>query len=273
MVRSVREDGSRLSTIEDLKDSGFGRPPPRHGLKLLFWFANECVAFNHNGNMLVQCHPERGDFGFHYFGNFEKILPVLLRDHRESYFEVGNLNTETYSKAEDLPDYVRKDYGLSLGYRQCNKDRIIIRLRQGDVTATYVTEHKEDGGRGEFDSERTHLVNPDLIRIIRDPELELATFLDQTGYMGLSLRERLLRAFKQKSDVISGEYDSEPPERSGPDQNTWDDLVRTTWDPEQHQTTSQLGLSLRQRFTSVFVVMLVVLLVITLIVLVILGKL
>ncbi|XP_041729617.1 uncharacterized protein LOC121560774 [Coregonus clupeaformis] len=228
MVRSVREDGSRLSTIEDLKDSGFGRPPPRHGLKLLFWFANECVAFNHNGNMLVQCHPERG---------------------------------------------VRKDYGLSLGYRQCNKDRIIIRLRQGDVTATYVTEHKEDGGRGEFDSERTHLVNPDLIRIIRDPELELATFLDQTGYMGLSLRERLLRAFKQKSDVISGEYDSEPPERSGPDQNTWDDLVRTTWDPEQHQTTSQLGLSLRQRFTRVFVVMLVVLLVITLIVLVILGKL
>lgn len=196
MVRSVREEGSQLSTIQDLKNSGFGRPPPRHGLKLLFWFANECVAFNHHGNMLVQCHPEMEEFGFHYFGNFEEILPVLSRDCRESYFEVGNLNTETYSKAEDLPDYVSQDYGLSLGYRQCNKDRIIIRLKQGDVTATYVTEHKEDGGRGEFDSERTHLVNPDLIRIIRDPELELATFLDQTGYMGLSLRDRLLRAFK-----------------------------------------------------------------------------
>ncbi|XP_024254280.2 uncharacterized protein LOC112231751 [Oncorhynchus tshawytscha] len=148
MVRSVREECNQLSTIQDLKDSGFGRPPPRHGLKLLFWFANECVAFNHHGNMLVKCHPERGDFGFHYFGNFEEILPVLSRDRRESYFEVGNLNTETYSKAEDLPDYVSQDYGLSLGYRLCNKDRIIIRLKQGDVKATYVTEHKENGGRG-----------------------------------------------------------------------------------------------------------------------------
>ncbi|XP_014051127.1 uncharacterized protein isoform X1 [Salmo salar] len=268
MVRSVREEGSQLSTIQDLKNSGFGRPPPRHGLKLLFWFANECVAFNHHGNMLVQCHPEMEEFGFHYFGNFEEILPVLSRDCRESYFEVGNLNTETYSKAEDLPDYVRKDYRLSLGYRQCNKDRIIIRLKQGDVTATYVTEHKEDGGRGEFDSERTHLINPDLIRIIQDPELELATFLDQTGYMGLSLRDRLLRAFKQISDVISWE----PSEQSGPDQTTLDSLVRPTWDPEQDQTTSLLGLSLRERCTRVFVVIIVVLLVITLIVLVILGK-
>ncbi|XP_035645011.1 uncharacterized protein LOC118395370 [Oncorhynchus keta] len=269
MVRSVREECSQLSTIQDLKDSGFGRPPPRHGLKLLFWFANECVAFNHHGNMLVKCHPERGDFGFHYFGNFEEILPVLSRDRRESYFEVGNLNTETYSKAEDLPDYVSQDYGLSLGYRLCNKDRIIIRLKQGDVKATYVTEHKENGGRGEFDSERTHLVNPDLIRIIRDPELELATFLDQMGYMGLSIRERLLRAFKKNSDVISWEYDSEPSQpsgRSGSDHNTWD--------LEQDQTTFQTGLCTRScKVFSVFAVILMVLLVITVIVLVILGKL
>uniref|UniRef100_A0A4W5RU43 Uncharacterized protein n=1 Tax=Hucho hucho TaxID=62062 RepID=A0A4W5RU43_9TELE len=269
MVRSVREEGSQLSTIQDLKDSGFGRPPPRHGLKLLFWFANECVVFNHHGKMLVQCHPEREDFGFHYFGNFEEILPVLSRDRRESYFEVGNLNTETYSKAEDLPDYVRQGYGLSLGYRQCNKDRIIIRLKQRDVTATYVTEHKEDGGRGKFDSERTHLVNPNLIRIIRDPELELATFLYQTGDMGLSLRERLFGAFKQNSAVIPWEYDYEPPqpsERSGPD--------RLIWDLEKDQTASQTGRCSRScKVFSAFVVILVVLLVITLIVLVLLGKL
>ncbi|KAM9399144.1 uncharacterized protein ACWYII_031476 [Salvelinus alpinus] len=268
MVRSIREECSQLSTIQDLKDTGFGHPPPRHGLKLLFWFANDCVEFNQHGNMLLQCNPERGDFGFHYFGNFEKILPVLLRDckdRRESYFEVGNLNTETYPEAKDLPDYVRQDYGLSLDYRsQCNKDRIIIRLMQGDVQgdvmATYVTEHKEGGGRGEFDAERTHLVNPDFIQMIQDPELGLAKFLDQT----------------QKSDVISWEFDSEPSKRSRPDQTTWDNLVRTPLDPEQDATTSQSGLSLRKRCTrscKVFSVILVVSLVITLTVLAILGKL
>lgn len=34
----------QLCTLEHLMNSGFGRPFPRHGLQLLFWFANHCVT-------------------------------------------------------------------------------------------------------------------------------------------------------------------------------------------------------------------------------------
>ncbi|XP_029543248.2 uncharacterized protein LOC115145839 isoform X1 [Oncorhynchus nerka] len=261
MVRSV-EERRQLSTIQDFKDNGFGQPPPRHGLRLLYWFATECVEFNQHGNMLLLFNPVEKDFGFHYFGNFEKILPDL-KGRREHYFGVGNL---TYPKAEELPNYVR-EYSQS----QCNKDRIIIRQKQGnvqDVMAIYVIEHKQGGHLGEFDAKSTRLVNPDLIRMIRDAELE--KFLDQT------VRERLLKTFKQKMDVISLEFDSTHSKRSRPDQTTWDNSVRTLLDPEQDATMSPPGLSLRKRCSrscKVFSVILVVSLVITLTVLAILGKL
>ncbi|KAL1023519.1 hypothetical protein UPYG_G00041890 [Umbra pygmaea] len=196
MVRSITTQICQLSTIEELRDSSFGRPLPRHGLMLLFWYARDCVDFDFYDNMQVQCYPETGDFGFHHFGNFENILPVLLQNSREKYFEVGNLNTESYPLAKDLPPYVRQNYGLSLGHRQCNKDRIIISLKHRHVTATYVTEHKENGIQGKFDPERTHLVSPDLIRVIRHPKLELTTFLYQMGYMGLTLTELLRISLK-----------------------------------------------------------------------------
>ncbi|KAJ7983716.1 hypothetical protein DPEC_G00373640 [Dallia pectoralis] len=144
---------------------------------LLFWFANECVDFDNHDNMQIQCYPERGDFGFHYFGNFEKILPILFRESNEKYFEVGNLNTESYPKSMDLLEYVRQYYLSQHDRHQCNKDRLIIRLNKRKVTATYVTEHKDNGNRGEFDPEHTHLVSPDLIRIIQ--QLELKAFLSR----------------------------------------------------------------------------------------------
>lgn len=34
----------QLCTLDELKYSRFGRPFPRHGLQLLFWFANHCVT-------------------------------------------------------------------------------------------------------------------------------------------------------------------------------------------------------------------------------------
>lgn len=34
----------QLCTPENLMYSGFGRPFPRHGLQLLFWFSNQCVT-------------------------------------------------------------------------------------------------------------------------------------------------------------------------------------------------------------------------------------
>ncbi|XP_030643998.1 uncharacterized protein LOC115824055 [Chanos chanos] len=194
MVRSVRN--SQLNTVEDLKNSGFGRPFPRHGLKLLFWFANDCVFFDSNDNLVCKCHPQRGDYGFHHFGNFEEIVPVLSREGGEKYFEVGNLNMESYPEAQNLPDYVREDYDmLMLTYnRDKNRDRVIVRLRPDSIVPkVYVTEHSLNGESGSFDRERTHLLDPELIAYIRDPELELSTFLRQSGYSP-DTREYLKRA-------------------------------------------------------------------------------
>ena len=68
-------NGGELTTVTDLTESGFGRPRPRHGLPLVYWFASECVAFlDQQGAMEARCDVETGDFGFHRFGNVEGIL-------------------------------------------------------------------------------------------------------------------------------------------------------------------------------------------------------
>uniref|UniRef100_A0A8C9RMN2 Uncharacterized protein n=1 Tax=Scleropages formosus TaxID=113540 RepID=A0A8C9RMN2_SCLFO len=165
----------------ELKESRFGRPAPRHGLKLLFWFAKDAVDFDERGNMVLLCDPREGHFGFHHFGNFEKILPELQKPGEEKYFEVGNLKPDTYPGSRDLPDYVRGDYDGTWRNGEHNKDRVIVRLKgRNVVTEVYVTEHEASSNN--FDPKRTHLVTPDTVRLIREPHLELEDFLYKTGY-------------------------------------------------------------------------------------------
>uniref|UniRef100_A0A3P8Z9E3 Uncharacterized protein n=1 Tax=Esox lucius TaxID=8010 RepID=A0A3P8Z9E3_ESOLU len=168
-----------INSLEDLRVSGFGRPRPRHGLQLLFWFAKNCVHFDNHNNMRVRCDPRRCEFGFHYFSNFEDILPALVYGGRQKYFEVGNLNTEMYPGADDLPLFVTERYNLH--NPQSNKDRVIICLDQSYVTATYVSVHTEGDIRGSFDCVHTYRVSPGLIKIIQSSDLDLQMFLDRMG--------------------------------------------------------------------------------------------
>ncbi|MEQ2238047.1 hypothetical protein ILYODFUR_029340 [Ilyodon furcidens] len=74
----------QLRTLDHLDTSEFGRPFPRHGLQLLFWFSNHCVSFelNNSGDVMKlvsECQPEKGVYGFHKFGNVEELLPVLYK--------------------------------------------------------------------------------------------------------------------------------------------------------------------------------------------------
>ncbi len=64
-----------LNELSDLRETRFGRPRPRHGLNLLWWFAHKCVEIDSNGQMIAQCNPEYGDFGFDLFYNWEILLP------------------------------------------------------------------------------------------------------------------------------------------------------------------------------------------------------
>lgn len=43
----------QLCTLEHLMSSGYGRPFPRHGLQLLFWFANHCVTCDRINSVVV----------------------------------------------------------------------------------------------------------------------------------------------------------------------------------------------------------------------------
>ncbi|XP_060780871.1 uncharacterized protein LOC132888794 [Neoarius graeffei] len=159
-----------LNSITQLKESQFGQPRPRHGLKLLHWFACDCLSFNQNNVMLSHCCPKNGDFGFHTYDNrYGGLLPVVAFP----YYEVGNLNKPG---ASNLPAYVQNDYTHRPD--KSNMDRIIVSLNNKSFVKVYVTEHSDWSN---FNKQATYCISKDLIKTIK--ALALNEFLLQTGYL------------------------------------------------------------------------------------------
>ncbi len=155
---------STLNELSQLKYSGFGQPWPRHGLNLLYWFAQDYIYFS-NGKIVSIYSPEDGDFGFHEYHNRieddddDHLLPRQIL----SYYEVGNLN---YPGANKLPNYVRANYRQNIPDN--NKDRIIVRQDDdddGNFNRVYVTEHSDPK---RFDSSKTFRVSQGLLKIIKN---------------------------------------------------------------------------------------------------------
>nr|XP_015828834.2 uncharacterized protein LOC107394415 [Nothobranchius furzeri] len=183
----------QLFTLDHLNICGFGCPPPRHGLQLLYWFANHCLTFDPGDfedvmKLASDCQPENSVYGFHHFGNTEEILPVLCKHKNKKsrrqlvYYVVGNLNTKTYPKSAELPKFVRENYEMD---SSANIDRIIIsyQVQNRKVEKVYITEH-DDERYGRFQYDRTHEILPELIQALQNPQQELSTFLTQMGYYG-----------------------------------------------------------------------------------------
>ncbi|KAG9259998.1 hypothetical protein AMEX_G27644 [Astyanax mexicanus] len=164
-----------LNTLPDLVDSGFGRPSPRHGLNLLYWFVTHCLHFSFNNEITVLCSPFRGDYGFRLFHNKEKILPVT----NMRYYEVGNLN---HYEAKDLPEYVRRGYTGNLD--DSNTDRIIICITRFSLESLYVTRHKD---QWTFNPNQTFCISPELLKTIRN--LTQKDFLRQTTSRYITIPE------------------------------------------------------------------------------------
>lgn len=156
----------KLNNIHDLKNITYAKSAPRHGLQLLFWFAQNIVTVDQNKILILDSNFDlnRGDFGFHHYGNREDILPSL--SSWQSYYSVGNLKSPG---ANALPAYVRKYY-RNTNVPERNMDRLIISVKQNrpnKILSVFITAH--DLNKNEFNPSDTYEIDPALLLQIGDP--------------------------------------------------------------------------------------------------------
>lgn len=149
-----------LNSIDDLQRIDFGRTVPLHSLLLLHWFAN-MVTMDNNGVMPLNFDPST-DYGFHHYGNYERLLEPLPPGCR--YYTVGNLRQGT---ASQLPDYVLNP---QMGVEAENRDRIIIRVSGQRIDQVFITQHFDtvQQAGAPYDPARTYQVSSELLRQIRE---------------------------------------------------------------------------------------------------------
>lgn len=160
-----------LNELSQLRESGFGRPSPRHGLRLLYWFANKFIEFDEDNDMCWRYHPERRLYGFHPFENRYDGNVQLLPDTDLHYYELGNLSRP---RAHRLPKSILRDY--TGHHDDSNKDRIIVSVDDEYFDRVYVTEHL---GESDYNPHGTYRISRGLLMIIQDYTRE--EFLEEMG--------------------------------------------------------------------------------------------
>ncbi|ROL40643.1 hypothetical protein DPX16_9637 [Anabarilius grahami] len=184
-VSSVR----KRNNIDDLKNVDYGKSAPRHGLQLLFWFAQEVVDVDHNNILVLNSNfdPHRGDFGFHLYLNKEGILPSL--SSLQSYYSVGNLKSPG---AKTLPAYVQRYY-RNTNVPQRNMDRLIVSMIQNNpnrMFRVFITAHNLH--KNDFNPSDTYEIDPALILQIGHP---YNCTLDQNNNYGIYKEDQICCQF------------------------------------------------------------------------------
>ncbi|XP_054614882.1 uncharacterized protein LOC129170838 [Dunckerocampus dactyliophorus] len=166
----------KLNTIADLKKLDFGRRVPKHSLLLLHWFAN-VIDIDNNDVIQLTFDPNKGDYGSHHYGNYERMLnPLPQGDIRYRYYTVGNLYPN--QAQSQLPDYVLHPQREYMGG---NRDRIIFRVRahhtawqaRETIDEVYITQHYENSNSGtRYDPANTYQITTNLLRELREFSME-----------------------------------------------------------------------------------------------------
>ncbi|RXN05306.1 hypothetical protein ROHU_025258 [Labeo rohita] len=169
----------KLSNIQDLKNITYAKSAPRHGLQLLFWFAQKVVTMDQNNIPILDSNfdPSRGDFGFHHYGNREGILPLL--SSWQSYYSGGNLKSPG---ANAMPAYVRKYY-RNTNVPERNMDRLIISVKENKpnkILSVFITAY--DLHKNDFNPDDTYEIDPALFLQIGEPN---NCTVDESGISGI----------------------------------------------------------------------------------------
>lgn len=139
----------RLNNINDLRRIPFGQSVSTHSLHLLHWFANQ-VDMRHNFIQLG--FDPNSDYGAHYYGNYERLLPQPPPGFR--YYTVGNVDI---AGAERLPLSVQTADTY-------NRARIIFSANRQTIGQVYLTQHHGNRQDSSYDPNRTHEISPCLMR-------------------------------------------------------------------------------------------------------------
>uniref|UniRef100_A0A8C1ZQB8 Uncharacterized protein n=1 Tax=Cyprinus carpio TaxID=7962 RepID=A0A8C1ZQB8_CYPCA len=192
----------RLNNIDDLANINYGKSVPRHGLQLLFWFAQQVNIDQNNNQILLNFCPNSGAYGFRRFGNREGILDGS--EHGQYNYEVGNLNSGRYPAAAALPAYVQMHYNNN-NLPERNMDRLIVSLDEtttNRIRNVFITAHNQ--GRNDFNSVDTYEIAPALLSQIRqtypctnneqENEERCSQFLNMIRYNSCRSNSRMKRS-------------------------------------------------------------------------------
>uniref|UniRef100_A0A8C1Q3K8 Uncharacterized protein n=1 Tax=Cyprinus carpio TaxID=7962 RepID=A0A8C1Q3K8_CYPCA len=174
----------KLNDIHDLRNITYAKSAPRHGLQLLFWFAQKVVTVDKDNILILDSNfdPSRGDFGFHHYSNREDILPSL--SSWQSYYSVGNLKSPG---ASALPAYVQKYY-RNTNVPERNMDRLIISVKQNKpnkILSLFITAY--DLQKNDFNPADTYEIDPALVLQIGDPYY---CSVDENNMSGIHTKSR-----------------------------------------------------------------------------------